>query len=352
MTAPLDLNIGGIGIGPGHPCYIIAEAGVNHNGSLASAFALVDVAARSGANAVKFQTFRADQLATPAAPKAAYQLERTDPGESQWEMLRRLELTPAAHQELIAHCRSRNIQFLSAPFDEESADLLDQLGVPAFKIPSGEITNLPFLRHVARKRKPMLVSTGMAEMVEVAAAVQAIRQEQTRDIVVLQCTSNYPADPADLNLRAMATMAHALDLPTGYSDHALGLEAALAAVALGACVLEKHFTLDRRLPGPDQSASLEPVELAALVRGIRRVEAALGDGIKRPAASEAGTRAVARKSLVAAADLPAGAFLNSAMLVVRRPGTGISPSQLEEILGQRLRCAVPEGTVLQRSMLE
>ena len=345
------INIASRLVGPGHPCFVIAEAGVNHNGSLEVALNLVDVAAGAGADAVKFQTFKAERLVTPAAPKAEYQLRTTDASESQYEMIRRLELSPEMHRAVMGHCRERNILFLSSPFDEESADLLQQLGVAAFKIPSGEITNLPLLVHVARKGKPMIVSTGMADLSEVAAAVRVIEGEGNHDVVLLQCVSNYPADPADANLRAMHTMAAAFDLPVGYSDHTTGIEVALAAVALGACVIEKHFTLDRGLPGPDHLASLEPQELTALVRGIRTVAAALGHGRKEPAASEANTADVARKSLVAARDIPAGAVLTEELIAIKRPGTGLPPAMRPYLAGRTARLPIPEGTVLTLEML-
>lgn len=276
-------------MGSGRPCFIIAEAGVNHNGSLDLALKLVDAAVAAGADAVKFQTFRADRLVTLHAPKAAYQSETTGGAESQFEMLRKLELDERGHRALVDHCASRGIAFLSTPFDEESADILETLGVPAYKLPSGELTNLPFLRHVAQKKRPMIMSTGMATMEEVGKAVEAVRIAECTDLILLHCVSAYPADPADVNLRAMATLAESFGVPVGYSDHTLGIEVALAAVAMGACILEKHFTLDRSLPGPDHRISAEPAELATLVASARKVEAALGNGVKRPSLSEADT---------------------------------------------------------------
>jgi N,N'-diacetyllegionaminate synthase len=345
------LNIGDRLIGSDQRCFIIAEAGVNHNGSVDAARKLIDAAAAAGASAVKFQTFRADKLAGKNAPKADYQIQNTAPDESQFEMLQRLELTPEAHFELRDYCRQKGILFLSTPFDEESADLLETLDVAAFKIPSGEITNLPFLEHVARKRKPILLSTGMSDMSEVAAAVRAIRAQGNGEIVLLQCVSNYPANPADVNLRAMATMASAFGVPAGYSDHTLGLEAPLAAVALGACVIEKHFTLDRNLPGPDHRASLEPRELKVLVESIRVVESTLGDGVKKPAPSEVSTRQVVRKSLVAARDLPVGTRIDATMIAIRRPGTGLPPTMRGDLLGRTLKTDVAAGTLLTLEML-
>jgi N,N'-diacetyllegionaminate synthase len=337
-------EIDGRGIGGGAPCYVIAEAGVNHNGDLALARRLIDAAAAAGADAVKFQTFKTERLVTASAPQAEYQQRNTGSGETQQEMLRRLELDETTHGELRAHCRARNIPFLSTPFEEESADLLERLGVPAYKLPSGELTNSPLLAHVARKGRPMLVSTGMATQKEVAAAVDAIRAAGAPPMVLLHCVSNYPAAPADTNLRAMATMALAFNVPVGFSDHSEGDEIALAAVALGACVLEKHLTLDRTLPGPDHRASLEPGEFASLVRKIRRIEAALGHGRKEPAASELGTAAVARKSLTLTRDVDGGSVLTADCLTLRRPGTGLSPDALERVIGRKARHRLPAGT--------
>ncbi len=333
-------------IGANQPCFIIAEAGVNHNGDLDLAHQLIDVAIDVGADAIKFQTFRAEHLSTADAPKATYQLETTNAGESQFEMLRRLELDAAAHAALIAHCRDKHMVFLSTPFDEASADLLETLGVSAFKTPSGEITNLPYLSHVAHKNKPMIVSTGMAFLGEVETAVRTIEATGNNALALLHCVSNYPANPADINLRAMLTMARAFNVEVGYSDHTPGIEVALAAVTLGACIIEKHFTLDQNLPGPDHQASAEPAELAALVRGIRIVEAALGDGRKQPAASEANTAAVARKSLVAAYDIPAGTALTETMIAFKRPGTGLPPAMREYLIGRVTRRAISAGTLL------
>jgi N,N'-diacetyllegionaminate synthase len=344
--------IGGRIIGPDQPVLIIAEAGVNHNGDPVTAGRLVDVAADAGADAVKFQTFKAERVAAAAAEKAAYQKATTASDESQQAMLRRLELTIDAHRALQAQCRRRGILFLSTPFDEGSADALEALGVPAFKIGSGELTNLPFLDHVARKRRPMILSTGMASLDEVAQALAIVRGAGNEDLVLLHCVSSYPADPAEANLRAMATMGASFGVPVGFSDHTTGIEVALAAVALGARVVEKHFTLDRALPGPDHAASLEPAELAAMVRGIRVVEQALGDGVKAPAPSEAANRVVVRRSLAAAVDLPAGAVLEPAVLTALRPATGISPARLPDVRGRRLKRALQAGELLAWGDLE
>jgi N-acetylneuraminate synthase len=264
-----NIQVGNKLIGPGQPVFVIAEAGVNHNGDLKLARALIDVAVEAGADAVKFQTFRAERLATPDAPKAEYQVQTTGNAESQFEMLRRLELSADAHRELQAYCHERGIIFLSTPFDEEAVDLLDESGVAAFKISSGDLTNSPLLEHVASKGKPVILSTGMSELSELIEAVSVLNTAGCENPVLLHCVSNYPADPAEVNLRAMQTMRSAFDVPVGFSDHTQGIDVALAAVALGACVIEKHFTLDRTMPGPDHRASLEPTELRELVRSIR-----------------------------------------------------------------------------------
>jgi N-acetylneuraminate synthase/N,N'-diacetyllegionaminate synthase len=347
-----EIKIGPRFVGAGHPCFVIAEAGVNHNGDVDLARRLIDAAAEAGANAIKFQTFRADRLVTSTAPKAAYQQAATGADESQFEMLRRLELSEAAHDTLFTHANSRGLAFLSTPFDERSADLLGTLKIPGFKISSGELTNLPFLEHVARLGSPLIVSTGMATLEEVRTAVAAIRAAGNPRIALLQCVSNYPANPADTNLRAMKTMRDSFGIPVGYSDHTLGNEVALAAVALGACIVEKHLTLDRSLPGPDHAASAEPAELTALVHGIRAIESALGDGVKRPAASEAGVAAVARRSLVTARDIAAGETLDDAAITALRPGGGLPPGKKATLLNRRALQAIPAGTVLQLEMLE
>jgi N,N'-diacetyllegionaminate synthase len=346
------VQIGNKLIGPAQPVFVIAEAGVNHNGDLKMARALIDVAVEAGADAVKFQTFQADRLVTPNAPKAEYQLQTTGEAESQLEMLRRLELSPNAHRELQSYCYERGILFLSTPFDQEAVDLLDGLGVPAFKISSGDLTNSPLLEYVASKGKPVILSTGMSELSELIEAVSVLNTAGCENPVLLHCVSNYPAQPSEVNLRAMLTMRSAFDVPVGFSDHTEGIDVALAAVALGACVIEKHFTLDRTLTGPDHRASLEPAELRELVRSIRRVETALGSGRKMPSASEVETAKVARRSLVAAHDIPAGATLEREMVVLRRPGTGMSPAMLETLRGRRVISDIAGGTLLDENMFD
>ncbi len=346
-----QIAIAGRTIGPGHPCFIIAEAGVNHNGDLGLARRLVDAAVRARSDAVKFQSFRAERLAIPRAPKARYQSEATGHEESHLDMLRRLELSAAAHRELATYCRSQGIMFLSTPFDSASADLLDELDVAAFKIGSGELTNLPLLQHVAAKGRPMIVSTGMSTLEEVAAAVRTIQAAGGRELMLLHCVSAYPANPSDVNLRAMHTLGSTFDLPVGYSDHTMGHQVALAAVALGACVIEKHVTLDRGMPGPDHAASAEPDELAALIRDVRLIERALGDGRKRPAQGELEVAAVARKSLVAAQDIPSGSTLTEELIAVKRPGTGLPPAMLAQVVGRTARQDIPADTVLTMEMI-
>lgn len=337
-------------IGPGERCFVIAEAGVNHNGELARAMEMVDAAVEAGADAVKFQTFSAERLVTRDAHKAEYQRRQTGAKETQFEMLQRLELSADAFQRLAEHCRKRNAVFISTPFDEQSADLLETLGVPLLKIPSGEITNLPYLEHIAAKRIPIIMSTGMSSLAEIEAAVGAIRGAGDPALALLHCVSDYPVEPADCNLRAMKTLRLAFEVPTGYSDHSLGIEVALAAVARGASILEKHFTLDRALPGPDHRASLEPDELASLVRGVRIVESALGHGRKEPSRREAANAAAVRKSLVAARNLSAGNVLTAPMIARRRPGTGLPPSMCNYLVGRRLKTSVAEGALLKLEM--
>jgi N-acetylneuraminate synthase/N,N'-diacetyllegionaminate synthase len=351
-TATRSVNIEGRQVGPGHPVFIIAEAGVNHNGDPEMARQLVHVAVAAGADAVKFQTFRADSVASAEAPKAEYQVETTGNAETQLEMLRRLELSPEAHREIQAHCRRNQIMFLSTPFDEAAADLLEELDVPAFKISSGDLTNLPLLEHIARKGKPLILSTGMSNLDEVADAVKAVRGAGCDQLVLLHCVTNYPAGAADINLRAMRTMTEAFGVPVGYSDHTNGIEISLAAVALGACVIEKHFTLDRDLPGPDHRASLEPAELAAMVQGIRKIELALGDGRKVPTDAELKTAKVARRSLFAAENIPAGAKLTRQMISVKRPGTGLAPALTDSLVGRTARANIVADTMLSRDMFE
>jgi N,N'-diacetyllegionaminate synthase len=315
---------------------IIAEAGVNHNGDLNFAKQLIDAAADAGADLVKFQTFNANRQVTRMAKKADYQIQTTDSTESQHAMLHRLELNEAMHHELIAHCATQNIGFLSTGFDIESVDLLAGLGQECFKIPSGEITNLPYLRHIGQLGKTVILSTGMATLGEIEAAIEVLEQAGTprAKVTVLHCTTEYPTPMTEVNLRAMQSIHEAFGVAVGYSDHTQGIEVAIAAVAMGATVIEKHFTLDRNLPGPDHQASLEPAELKAMVTAIRNMEVALGDGIKRLTPSEARNKLVARKSLVASRAIKAGEIFTTKNLTAKRPGTGISPMRWDEFMGR------------------
>ncbi len=316
---------------------IIAEAGVNHNGDIDRALLLVDAAADAGADYVKFQTFSAAKLVTRQADRAAYQIAALGDAGSQFEMLQRLELSAADHEKIAAHCKFRDIGFLSTGFDLESVDFLVAMGIGLIKIPSGELTNLPYLRHVGALGLPLVLSTGMATHEEVEAALGVLEKAgaELSEIVVLHCTTDYPTAMPDVNLRAMLTMRDAFGVSVGYSDHTLGIEIPVAAVALGACLIEKHFTLDCRLPGPDHQASLEPDQLKAMVSAIRNVEVALGDGVKAPKAVEKMNMTVARKSIVASRPIRAGESFSESNLAVKRPGTGISPMRWDEVLKHR-----------------
>lgn len=314
--------------------FIIAEAGVNHNGNMNIAKKLIDAASEAGADAVKFQTFKAENLVCKNAEKAAYQLETTDKSESQYDMLRKLELTREQHIELIEYCKTRHIMFLSTPFDIESLSMLVELGVSMIKIPSGEITNLPYLWAVAKQKKKVILSTGMSDLEEVKDAVKALRDNGTEDIVVLHCNTQYPTPMEDVNLKAMVTMKDELEIPIGYSDHTQGIEVPIAAVAMGATVIEKHFTLDKSMDGPDHKASLEPNELKCMVRSIRNIEKALGSDKKEVTASEVQNRDVVRKSIVAVCKIQQGEFFSEHNLTTKRPGTGVNPMRWDEIIGQ------------------
>jgi N,N'-diacetyllegionaminate synthase len=318
--------------------FIIAEAGVNHNGSLEMAFQLIDAAVAAGADAVKFQTFKAEKVIAVNAPKAVYQKDTTGSEESQLEMVKKLERDETAHSRLYRYCQHKGIQFLSTPFDLESIDLLNRLGLEIFKIPSGEITNLPYLRKVAALKKRLILSTGMASLGEIKDALEVLTESGTPlgNITVLHCNTEYPTPFEDVNLRAMQTIRDAFPgITVGYSDHTIGIEVPIAAVAMGASVIEKHFTLDRNLPGPDHRASLEPPELSAMISGIRNIEKALGTGIKRPSPSELKNKPVARKSIVAALPIKKGETFTDRNITVKRPGTGITPMRWDEMIGRK-----------------
>lgn len=335
------------------PVFVIAEAGVNHDGDLARALALCDAALAAGADAVKFQTFRAEDLVVPGAPTAEYQKRQTG-AQDQFTMLRQLELSPQQHERIREHCNAIGIEFFSTPFSVAAVDLLVALGVRRLKLPSGELTHRALVEHACATGLPVLLSTGMATLAEVQETLSWARAVRgtLAGITVLHCTSAYPAPDTALNLRAIATMREALGLPVGYSDHSTGIEAALAAVSLGATVIEKHLTLDRTLPGPDHAASLEPAEFAAMVQGIRRITPMLGDGLKVPRPEEQDAARVARRSIVAAVDIPAGAKLQPAMLACRRPATGIPPGDWDRVVGGTARAAIAAGSVLQWDQVE
>lgn len=314
---------------------IIAEAGVNHNGNIDLALQLVDMAADAGADIVKFQTFSADRLATGSAPKAAYQKLHTDADQTQQEMLASLELSDADHRAIVAHCEARNIEFLSTGFDVESVVYLLNLGIKRLKIPSGEITNLPYLEFIAQTNQPVIISTGMAEMDEITAAINVLTHagKAIDDITILHCTTDYPAKPEDLNLRAVKTIRDVFGCDVGYSDHSIGPMAAIAAGAMGARVIEKHITLDTSLPGPDHAASMPPSQFADMVQALRHLSCALGTGVKQPTPIEVENRSIVRKVIVASSPIAAGEILTADHLAVKRAGSGISPMRWYEVIG-------------------
>lgn len=316
--------------------FIIAEAGVNHNGSIELAKKLIDVAVEAGADAVKFQTFKAENLVSKNAQKAEYQKETTDKEESQFDMIKKLELDVGTHKELISYCNSKDIMFLSTPFDHDSIELLNDLGLEIFKIPSGEITNLPYLRHIGKLNKKVILSTGMADMGEIEDALDVLIDAGTKkeNITVLHANTMYPTPMEDVNLKAMVTIGKSFDVAFGYSDHTLGIEVDIAAVALGASCIEKHFTLDKNMDGPDHKASLEPRELITMVKAIRNIELALGSSIKKPSKSETPNMQIARKSIIARKAIKKGEILSVENLAIKRPGSGINPMRWDEIVGK------------------
>lgn len=328
------IRIGSRLVGKDQPCFIIAEAGVNHNGDPKLALKLVDEAKEAGADCVKFQTFQADNLVTHSSPKAAYQLINTDPVESQYQMLKKLELPNDFYPELMEHCRKRKIEFLSTPYSFADIDFLDRLGVPAFKVASGQISEPIFLKKMAQKKRPMIISTGMATMSEVATAVECIRETGYDEMIFLQCTSNYPADPREANLLSMLSMRDVLDVMIGYSDHVAENYVSFASVALGARVVEKHFTLDKKMDGPDHVCSMSPDELRDLIRGIRMVESSLGTSCKKPSEIEKQNSKGMRRSLVAATSIKAGEKFSFENVALKRPSSGMHPQYFEKILGK------------------
>lgn len=319
--------------------FIIAEAGVNHNGSLKLAKKMIDKAKEACADAIKFQTFKAESLVSKNSPKAAYQLKNTDKSESHFEMIKRLELNRDSHIELIEYCKRKKIIFLSSPFDLESIDLLNELGQEIFKIPSGEVTNLPYLRKIGSFEKKIIMSTGMSYLKEIKEAIKVLVCSGTKkqDITVLHCNVEYPADYRDANLNAILTMKDELGVSVGFSDHSLGIELSLAAVALGAFVIEKHFTLDKNMDGPDHKASIEPPEFSMMVAAIRHIESALGDGVKKPRGKELRNIDIVRKSIVASRGIKKGETFSAANITVKRPGTGINPMKWDKIVGRRAK---------------
>lgn len=326
--------------------YIIAEAGVNHNGSLKIAKQMIDVAKNTGADAIKFQTFNAHKLVTKTAVKAAYQKNSTAKSESQYSMLQKLELSMRDHRIIKKHCEERRIHFISSAFDEQSVDMLDKLGVSLFKIPSGEITNIPYLKHIAMKGKPLIISTGMSTLAEVETTVETIYSAGNKNITLLHCVTEYPAPYNEINLQAMLTLKEAFQVPVGYSDHTPGIEVAIAAVALGAVVIEKHFTLSKDMEGPDHKASLEPHEFTDLVNSIRNVERALGNGRKVPAPCEIKNMYVARKSVVSVKEIKKGEPLSRKNITIKRPGNGIQPGDLDKILGRTVKATVQPDQII------
>ena len=334
---------------------IIAEAGVNHNGNLKQAKALIDEAANAGADLVKFQTFSADKIVSQEAKQAAYQQKNTGSDDtSQYQMLKKLELSESMHHELIAYCKEKKIGFFSTAFDPEGLDFLNQLGFAQFKVPSGEITNYPYLKRLAAIKKPVIMSTGMANLGEIETALQVLTSEglDRKDITVLHCNTEYPTPMQDVNLKAMLTIQQAFGVAVGYSDHTLGIEVPIAAVAMGATVIEKHFTLDRNLPGPDHRASLEPDELKAMVDAIRNIELAIcGHGRKEPSPSETTNKVVGRKSIHSKNELKAGHILKESDMVCLRPAHGISPMRWNELIGRRLNRDLKELTPILENYL-
>ena len=338
-------------IGPNANCYIIAEAGVNHNGNQKTALDLVKAAKKIGADCIKFQTFKAESVITKTAPKANYQLKVTDTNESQFEMLKKLELNERDYQMIINECKRVGITFLSTPYNEQDADFLENLGVSAFKIASGQLIELAFLKHVAKLGKPMIISTGMADLAEVYEAVAAIRETGNNQISILQCTTNYPSLNQDANIRAMVSMGEALDTLYGYSDHIEENYACYAAVSLGAKIIEKHFTLDRTLPGPDHKASLNVPQFKELIEGIRKTEIALGSPVKKPSQRELDNIQGMRRSIVLNSPIKKGEIITKENISFKRPATGLSPKLIDTIIGKKAAQNIIEDVPLKESMI-
>ena len=339
-------------IGEGQRCFIIAEAGVNHNGDIGLAKKLIDAAQAAGADAIKFQTFIAEDLVTGTAEKAFYQMENDPDTTSQFEMLRKLELYEQDFIELSEYAEKKGIIFLSTAFDNTSIGILSRIGVPAFKIPSGEITNFPYLKEIALLHKPVIMSTGMSTIGEISEALSCLRDNGCNDIILLHCTTSYPAPLSSVNLRAISTLREQFGIQVGYSDHTEGIIISIAAAAMGACIIEKHLTLDRNLPGPDHMASLDPRDFIQMVSAVRDVELALGSGEKQPQECELDNRRISRKSIVAALDIPVGTQLTHVMLAIKRPGTGIEPKNLGNMIGKKTRSIIKKDSVISWDMIE
>ncbi len=324
--------------------FIIAEAGVNHNGSLKIAKKLIDTAKEAGADAIKFQTFKTENLVTNTAQKAEYQIKNSKHN-TQYEMLKSLELTPTEFKKIGKYAKNKEIIFLSSPFDTQSVDLLEELNLPLYKIGSGEITNFPLLKHIAKKQKPIILSTGMSTMGEVEEAIQFL-EKYNDDITLMHCLTSYPAPKEDVNLNVIKTLKNTFKKPVGFSDHTTGIEISLAAVALGSTIIEKHFTFDKKLPGPDHKASLEPAEFAKMVKSIRNIEKALGNGIKKPTPEELKIKKVVRKSIVSKDHIPQGTIITKDMLEFKRPGTGIEPKNVDQVIGKKTTKNIPKDTLI------
>ncbi len=347
------VSIGNRSVGPGSPCFVIAEAGVNHNGDIELAYQLIDAAVSVGADAIKFQGFNSEELATARAPMADYQLKATSRGKNQLQMLKQLELTKTEQAKLRQYCTDAGILYLCTPYDFQSVNMLCDMKIAAFKIAATDVTNTPFLEYVGAKNLPVILSTGMSSLSEVELAMQTLRSEERPDkLVLLHCTSAYPAPMDEANLRAMATLKQAFCCPVGYSDHTVGMGAGLVAVAMGACVIEKHFTLDRALPGPDHQASLPPAELSEYIEAIRIAETCMGDGIKRPMPSELENKAVMQKSLVARYAMRAGDRIEREAIACKRPGTGLPPSWLNRLVGLRLSVNIAPDELFSMAHIE
>jgi N,N'-diacetyllegionaminate synthase len=348
------MNIKNKKIGTGHPVFFIAEAGVNHNSSMDLAKQLIDAAATAGADAVKFQTFKTENIITPGAPKSTYHIQTTgsDKEQTWFELLKTQELTREMHIELIKYCEEKDILFLSTPYDNDSADLLEELGVPAFKIASTDTNNIPFLKYVARKGLPMILSSAMSTMEEVIKAVEVVREEGLQEVAMLQCTGNYPAKLEDSHLNVMNTYREKLQCVIGYSDHTLELINPIAATAMGASIYEKHITIDKSLPGPDHRMALDPEELKETIRAIRQTESALGSSNKQILESEKENRNKLRKSIVANTDIPPGTVITQEMIAIKRPGGGLEPSQFNKIIGKKAAILIQNNSLLQETMFE